>query len=346
MASSNSIHAATLLYSQFHRIPDEVLLQILHYLPKSVKHPKPQADVLNALSTCKHLAPLAREVLFCAPILYSSKADHFLASLFQYPDLRSKIRSLTIETKIRGMCIGPNPSPAISPELLTKAISHISTLDIYQHTKQQFTESLHAGNEFDGPSTLLSLVTTMLPNLQELYLGGSILYNFPFLQALFTSNSSLFPAHNPDLSPLLSLFSHKLTVLELPNDFRIAPSSQSDYRGSVHGIPRYFPELRTLMLPSDNVVRAYYKEVVPSKLERLVLTNCAVYQYTPDYSLWNTDGSFHPWLYDGIELDLSEAAMHEKGRRLDKAKSDERKKREARKIAWGRVAGVQNQTKL
>lgn len=260
---------------QLPKLPNEVLLQILHYLPKSVKHPKPQADVLSALSTCKQLAPLAREVLFCAPILYSSKVNHFLASLFKYPDLRSKIRSLTIETKIRGICIGPNPIPAISPELLSKAISHISTLDIDQHTKQQFTESLYAGNEFDGPSILLSLVMTMLPKLQELYLGGSILYNFPFLQALFTSNSSLFPAHNPDLSPLLCLFSHKLTVLELPNDFRIAPSSRSDYRGSVHGIHGYFPKLRTLMLPSDNVVRAYYKEVVPSKLERLVLTNCA-----------------------------------------------------------------------
>jgi len=259
--------------SQLLELPDEVLLQILHYLPKSVKHPKPQADLLNALSTSKQLAPLAREVLFCASILYSSKVDHFLASLFQYPDLRYKIRSLTIETKIRGMCIGPNPIPALEPSLLSKAISHISTLATDPLTKQHFTESLHAGNEYDGPSILLSLVMTMLPNLQELYLGGSILYNFPFLQPLLY-HSSLFPAHTPDLGPLLPLFSHKLVVLELPNDFRTSPSSRSDYRGSVHGIPKYFPALRTLVLPSDNVVYAYYKEVVPSKLERLILTDC------------------------------------------------------------------------
>ena len=255
------------------QLPDEVLLQILHYLPKSVKYPKPQADLLNALSTCKQLAPLVREVLFCAPILYSSKVDQFLASLFQYPDLRYKIRSLTIETEIRGMCIGPNPIPALDSELLSKAISHISTLDIDPLTKQHFTESLHAGNEYDGPSILLSLVLTMLPNLQELYLGGSILYNFPFLQPLLY-HSSLFPAHTPDLGPLLPLFSHKLTVLELPNDFRTSPSSGSNHRGSVHSIPKYSPSLRTLMLPSDNIIHAYYKRIVPSKLEHLILTDC------------------------------------------------------------------------
>jgi hypothetical protein len=226
MANPCSTPPVTALHSTLLKLPNETLLQISQYLPNSVKHSDPQADLVNLMSTCKRLVPLAREALFYAPILDSSKVDHFLATLFKYPVLPSKMHSLTIETKkIRGACIGPNPIPALDAALLSKAISHIGTLNIDQNTKQQLTKWLNTGNEFDGPQTLLVLLLTMLPNLRELYLGGSILYNFP-LQPLLTPSSApshifdKISSHNASLSTLLSLFSRKITVLELPNDFR------------------------------------------------------------------------------------------------------------------------------
>jgi hypothetical protein len=79
-------------------LPNETLLHIFHYLPQSVKHPKPQADLLNLIVTCKQIAPLALEVLFCAPILESSKIREFLRILFKYEDLQDTIKTLTIET--------------------------------------------------------------------------------------------------------------------------------------------------------------------------------------------------------------------------------------------------------
>jgi hypothetical protein len=78
-------------------LPNETLLRIFNYLLQNVKHPKPQADLLNLSLTCKQLAPLAREVLFTAPILHPRKIDIFLVTLFKYPDLQSKIQSLTVE---------------------------------------------------------------------------------------------------------------------------------------------------------------------------------------------------------------------------------------------------------
>jgi len=49
-------------------------------------------------------------------------------------------------------------------------------------------------------------------------------------------------------------------------------------------------------------------------------------------------------MYGDNELDLAAMDMNKRERRWDKAESDEKKKREARKIAWGGVAGVRNHT--
>ena len=51
-------------------------------------------------------------------------------------------------------------------------------------------------------------------------------------------------------------------------------------------------------------------------------------------------------MYGSNELDLAMVDMIERERRWDKVKRDEKKKREARKIAWGGVTGVRNNMKL
>lgn len=51
-------------------------------------------------------------------------------------------------------------------------------------------------------------------------------------------------------------------------------------------------------------------------------------------------------MYGSNELDLAAVDMNDRARRWDKAERDEEKKREARKIAWGGVAGVRNHTKM
>jgi hypothetical protein len=65
-----------------------------------------------------------------------------------------------------------------------------------------------------------------------------------------------------------------------------------------------------------------------------LLTYGLVYEYIPDCCFKNGDEFYHPWLYNGIELDALEVVSHEKARRLRKEMSDEMKKRDARRIAW------------
>ncbi|OAG16609.1 hypothetical protein CC77DRAFT_1012217 [Alternaria alternata] len=126
-------------------LPNETLLRIFNYLLQNVKHPKPQADLLNLSLTCKQLAPLAREVLFTAPILHPRKIDIFLVTLFKYPDLQSKIQSLTVESnKVDGNWVVSDPLRVLAQdsEILSRCAGILRTSALDEEIKQEYTRVL------------------------------------------------------------------------------------------------------------------------------------------------------------------------------------------------------------
>jgi hypothetical protein len=178
------------------QLPDELLLQIALELRDDIAQPDPQRNMRNLATTCKTLTSIAREALFHAPILRSSKADLFLDVLFTYPTLRNKIKSLTIETKeaqaefecvtkYRGEVdnLVPCAIPRLKPGLLRNCITEVQKLQIGSETKEWWIADLQA-TTFPTHGTLLTLILIMLPHVEELYLGGSMLFNFPHVSRL------------------------------------------------------------------------------------------------------------------------------------------------------------------
>ncbi|CAN9431683.1 unnamed protein product [Alternaria alternata] len=233
-------------------IPNEALLRIFHYLPKSVKYPKPQADILSLSLTCRQLAPLAREVLFTAPILHPCKFDIFLTTLFKYPDLRSKIRSLTVESnEIHKGWVISDPERVCAQDWLTsdseracaqdigissRCAGLLRSSDLNEEVKQECIQVLQ--QEFRWLGNLLSLVLILLPNLSSLYLGGAPFFDLTFLRPV--------SYQDPDYEDHIRIppqLSTKITSLELLHHCEWGKGSLSTF----------FPELRHLVLSSDAV---------------------------------------------------------------------------------------------
>ncbi|CAI9629769.1 unnamed protein product [Alternaria burnsii] len=253
-------------------LPNEALLRIFHYLPKSVKHPKPQADILSLSLTCKRLAPLVREVLCTAPILALGNIHMFLDMLFKYPDLQPKIRSLTVEAEELSemWTVLDGSIPARDAELLSRCVSHVQNLDLDREMKQGWIAIL--SHECEWPGDLLSLVLTLLPNLSSLYLGGTPLYHLTILEPVLEGVADPWPLNNHwNCIRIPTQISAKLTSLELPKDFYL-PAGVSQFVSPE--LRTYFPELRHLILPSIAVKDTEPKDIIPPKVETLVLIDC------------------------------------------------------------------------
>jgi hypothetical protein len=281
-------------------LPDVLLLKVAEHLSNSVKYRNPQGDLLNFALTCKSLAPLAREVLFQAPILNSSKTAALISTLFKYHGLRGKSRSLTIESrKTRGRQAEPTPIQSLDAGLLRACVEHIHTLPTFNQAIKHAWIADIKRNEFTYPGTLLSLLFTMLPKLTALYLGGSTLVNFPLFHGLLPNVSDAkMPAawsNGPNLTLVLRLLGPKLKVLELPNSFHISPKSQSWQVPDVSGIPSYFPNLGHLVVASNAVYETACEDIIGPKLERLTLTDAG----DPDvdnwvHGLWRSKAQYFP----------------------------------------------------
>lgn len=141
----------------------------------------------------------------------------------------------------------------------------------------------------------------MLPLLEELYLGGSVLYNLPFPRHIIPELNNVKNMQRrfrvsqisnwdiPNLGCILSSLGPKLKVLELPNEFRISPDSEPWYCQDVNCISKYFPELRGLILPAGAATESRYVDIFPLKFEVLALTNT-----------WNENHG--DWVYDLVHL--------------------------------------------
>jgi hypothetical protein len=286
--------------SQLLALPEELLLKVAEHLSNSVKYRNPQGDLLNFALTCKSLTPLAREVLFQAPILNSSKTPALLATLIKYPDLQGKIRGLTIESReTRSRQAEPTPIRPLDAGLLRACVEHIRTLPTFNQAIKHAWVADIKRNEFTYPGTLLSLLFTMLPKLTALYLGGSTLVNFLLFHGpLPNVSDAKMPAawsNGPNLTLVLRLLGPKLKVLELPNSFHISPKSQSWQAPDVSGILSYFPNLRHLVMPSNAVYDTACEDIIGSKLERLTLTDAG----DPEmdnwvHDLWRSKAQYFP----------------------------------------------------
>ena len=143
---------------------------------------------------------------------------------------------------------------------------------------------------FKTHGSLLSVLIIMLPCLEELYLGSSVMASFPFFRNILPKfdtipslrglNHAIYTPQwdHPNLSCLMVIMGAKLTSLELPIDFRLVQEETSCIAANVNGIPVYFPELKRLILPSYSVVKVPCKNVIPPKLEVLILTAWVRYE--------------------------------------------------------------------
>jgi hypothetical protein len=66
------------------------------------------------------------------------------------------------------------------------------------------------------------------------------------------------------------------------------------------------------------------------------LTDVIDFEYIPDCCLRDCDAFYHPWLYSGLELDVLEAARHERYVVEEERKRRERENR-ARMKKFGRA---------
>ncbi|KAF3041189.1 hypothetical protein E8E11_002869 [Didymella keratinophila] len=267
-------------------LPTELQLQIAVYLvgdgKRDGKVDRPVPSLLYTALTCQQLASVVREALCTAPVLQSSKVDILIAFLFKYPDLMNKIKHLTIETQETHKDKAyPVHISQLSPSALSSCKRHIRRLPIRKYIQDQMIALLNAPR-FEDHSTLLALLLTMLPSLTHVYLGGSILLNFPFLHTMIPNEPDDTDwrkpdwAAGPDLVWVLDLIGPALTHLELPIDLRRNPEANIWTPLSIVKLPSYFPKLEWLSIPhmaATEITKTSAADVVPPLLSTLILTD-------------------------------------------------------------------------
>ncbi|KAF2631476.1 hypothetical protein BU25DRAFT_418270 [Macroventuria anomochaeta] len=262
-------------------LPAELQMQITAHLVGDAKNVHHVPRLLNLALTCRHLARVAHEALCLAPVLQSSKVHLLLRYLFKYPELAKKIKNLTIETKeTRKDKAYPVHIAHLEPDMLGHCKRHVRTLPVQKYIQDNMIASLKS-ERFEDHGILLGLLLTMLPQLEQLYLGSSILLNFPLFRNMIpneTDTDWTKPdwADGPDLTWVMSLIGPKLTSLELPIDLRRTPEANIWMPLSISQLPKYFPNLRWLSIPhmaATEITKTSCSDIIPPHLETLVLTD-------------------------------------------------------------------------
>lgn len=267
------------------QLPPELLLNIATRLvgdPKDIHHAR---HLLSLALVCRQLAPVAREALCVNPILESRKVHTMLRLLFIHPELAVKIKTLTIETEMEG---DEYQSTNLDRDLWRQCERHIQSLPALPFVRNNLKKWLDSG--YFITRLLLTLLPTVLPNINQLYLGGAVLNNLPWVQNL-VANKSFFGVYNfhtslnwppsaesdSDLVWVLHDIGPKLTALELPVDmWRYQDMWRMMKTPRFDELPTVFPKLRWLgvphiaILPIMNMLR---KEDGLRSLETLVLTD-------------------------------------------------------------------------
>ena len=190
-------------------------------------------------------------------------------------------KKLTIETKeTRKGKAYPEHIAHLQPDVLDHCKRHVRTLPLRKYVQDNMIASLKH-DHFEDHGVLLALLLTMLPQLEQLYLGGSILLNFPLFRHMIPDETDTDFAKpdwsdGPDLTWVVTLFGPKLTALELPIDLRRTPEANVWTPLSISQLTKYFPNLRWLSMPhmaATEITKTLCADVIPPKLETLVLTD-------------------------------------------------------------------------
>ena len=264
-------------------LPAELQLLVTAYLVGDGKGAHNIRHLLNLSLTCCQLASVVREALCLSPVLQSSKVIQLLHFLFKYPNLMNKIKNLTIETKeTRKDNAYPERIAHLESEVLDHCKRQVQNLPIRKFIQDNMIALLKV-DRFEDHGVLLCLLLTMLPQLSHLYLGGSILVNFPLFRDMVPNeprdengihNSGW--ADGPDLTWVVGLINRKVTALELPVDLRRTPEADTWMPLSISQLPNYFPNLRWLSIPhmaATGITKTLCSDVVSPNLETLVLTD-------------------------------------------------------------------------
>ena len=264
-------------------LPAELQLLIAVHLIGDSKGTHGVHQLLQFALTCRQLASIAREALCLDPVLQSRKVNQLLHFLFRYPALAKKIKALTIETKeTRKDKAYPERIVHLEPAVLHHCKQHVRTLPVRKFVQDNMISLLKA-DRFEDHGILLCLLLTMLPQLERLYLGGSVLLNFPLFRNMMPNeprNEDGYTkpdwADGPDLTWVVDLFGTKLTALELPVDLRRNPEDNVWQPLSILQLPKYFPNLRWLSIPhmaATMITETSCADIISAELEELVLTD-------------------------------------------------------------------------
>jgi hypothetical protein len=230
------------------------------------------SDLRNLALVCKHIAPIAQEILHNKLILYEQEAIAFLEHLFVNPVARSRVKSLTIELKVDptlkdDLYRAPRDLlPALQPNLLQQCMLAIENFPIEAQTKEWWIFDLSKGQI--QCMAVLCLIIAMLHNLKHLYLGASRLVSFPFFRDVYDDQIEM-NWNIPNLHRLANLMSGKLTRLELSNfEFCDCPCVPHP---DTCPVGEYFPDLQWLSVSTSTIwVTAHILRLIPEDLKEVV----------------------------------------------------------------------------
>jgi hypothetical protein len=266
------------------RLPPELLLNVATHLVGDAKDVHHARHLLSLALVCRQLTPVAREALCVNPILESKKVRSMLRFLFIHPELAVKIKTLTIETT--QIERDEHQTTNLDWDLWRQCERHIESLPALPFVKNKLKKWLDSGAFIT--QLLLTLLPTVLPNINQLYLGGALLHNLPCVQALISNKEFFLDAGlewGPVAEPkwehewLLLNMGPKLTALELPVDMWRCHNIYARMKApELTRLPRTFPNLRFLSVSyvaMMHIIDVLLVEVGLQSLETLVLTTAA-----------------------------------------------------------------------
>ena len=264
------------------QLPSELLLNVAAHLVGDDKDIHRARHLLSLALVCRQLAPVAREALCVNPILETKRVAAMLRFLFAHPELAAKVKTLTIENAESGNGRPHEPIIHLDQDLRRQCKRHIESLPVLPLVRNKLKSWLD--RSISIVQLLLTLLPTVLPNIDQLYLGGTVLNTLPCVQALIANK--IYPRDiaisrplesDLELALVVQDIAPKLTALELPvNMWR-----WDHYRHEIEAprlvqLPTVFSRLRWLSVPHMAIlpiIDTLRKEGGLQSLKTLVLTD-------------------------------------------------------------------------
>ncbi|KAF2715494.1 hypothetical protein K504DRAFT_497368 [Pleomassaria siparia CBS 279.74] len=266
-------------------LPNETLLDICQ---NTVGNPgeNMNKDLHSLALTNRIFTNIVREVLLQGPLLHFTqrKADSLIATLFKYPKQAEKITSLEITTRIkytdsiRGRPITPRRSPKLiryDSNFAQQCKDSVEKVKTSRKNKAAWVTALMQ----DDAAAFLGLLITMLPNLNELLLGGGDLRYLPLLRDVkykASNSQALTNSKYAYLKDVLKLLHKNLTSLEMPFDRWFGAETYGQNRIPISPDFSPFTNVRTL-IANEPILNLQFltTTILPLRVERVIIVDAS-----------------------------------------------------------------------